>query len=156
MICTCGLVADDGDGPIHAYVVSSPSCWRTLTGLLQTSTHRLFTDAYMVQHAEGDDPRQIQSVTVHLVTLHAIKGHGHDPATASRITSAGVDVGRRIGGYQKLTAPPHWPHTVAEVAAERIGAGEYVDSVYLAWTDWDSETLEQLTEDVLAHLYRGT
>lgn len=57
--CTgCGLRRPVEHGPVHAYVTTSPECWALFTQL-PTQTERMFTDAYMAQHPDGDDPRQV-------------------------------------------------------------------------------------------------
>lgn len=152
-VCSCGLVAADNGGPVHPYVVTSAGCWAVFSKLLADTSDRLFTDAYMAQHVEGDDPRQIQSIAVHLTTLHAVLGHGVDTANASKITSIGVEVGRRMGGYPKLDAPSRWPHNVGHVEAGAVSAREFVDSVYGTWLEHDRDTPEKWTEEVLRALY---
>lgn len=77
----CGLVLPSEPGPVHAYVPSSPECWREL-GLVQADelerfayppAHGVVVDAYMAQHpGDGTDRRDRQSVYLHLVGLCAL------------------------------------------------------------------------------------
>jgi hypothetical protein len=55
----------------------SPACWARYGELLSVqysdpermAFHQLIVDTYAVQHPDGDDPRAIQSVGIHLMTL---------------------------------------------------------------------------------------
>lgn len=89
----CEASFEDIDGPVHAYVPSSPGCWKTF-GEVQADeiqrfgypqAHGLVVDAYMAQHpGDGADRRDRQSVFVHLVGLcaaleeHTPAGHTRD------------------------------------------------------------------------------
>ncbi|MGD0981452.1 MAG: DUF5946 family protein [Solirubrobacteraceae bacterium] len=94
----CGAQVLDIDGPVHAYVPSSPGCWMTF-GELQADemqrfryppAHRLVVDAYMAQHpGDGTDRRDRQSVFAHLVGLYAVLEQG---IPAERLS----DVFRRV------------------------------------------------------------
>jgi hypothetical protein len=94
----CGADVPDIDGPVHAYVPSSPGCWKRF-GEVQADemqrfryppAHRLVVDAYMAQHpGDGTDRRDRQSVFVHLVGLYAILEQG---MPAERVS----DVFRRV------------------------------------------------------------
>ena len=108
----------------------------------------------MVQHTDGDDKRQIQSVAVHLITLHAILGRGHDVDKASRITAAAVEVGRRSGGYLRLVPPNSWRFTIDDVARGGVLAKQYVNQVYRTWCAWGLGRVEGWTAETLDYLYR--
>ena len=73
----CGLVLESSDGPTHAYIGASASCW-ALFGTLSAApfsrtigsrSRRLADDAYAVQHPGAPDRRCVQSVAVHLMGL---------------------------------------------------------------------------------------
>jgi uncharacterized protein DUF5946 len=76
----CGGVFPDVQRPVHAYVSSSPGCWKTF-GEVQAdemqrfghpNAHGLVVDAYVAQHRGGGvDRRDRQSVFVHLIGLAA-------------------------------------------------------------------------------------
>ena len=102
----CGLVLPRSDGPTHAYVVTSPSCWALFSESLTTVGYRLYTDAYMAQHPGGTDRRQVQSVAVHLVRLYACLEMGRSGSEASTITQEAVAYGRELGEFPKLVGPP--------------------------------------------------
>jgi hypothetical protein len=69
---------------VHAYIPSSPGCWRTF-GEVQAdesqrfgypAVHGLVVDAYMAQHpGDGSDRRDRQSVLVHAIGLCAALEH---------------------------------------------------------------------------------
>lgn len=46
---------------------------------------QLVVDAYAVQHPGGDDPRAVQSVGIHLMTLCMFIEQGTDPALGTRL-----------------------------------------------------------------------
>lgn len=47
--------------------------------------HQLIVDAYAVQHPDGDDPRAIRSVAIHLMTLCLFLEHAVDPALGTSL-----------------------------------------------------------------------
>jgi len=89
---SCGADVPEVDGPVHAYVASSPGCWRAF-GEIQADealrfgyppAHRLVVDAYMAQHpGDGRDRRDRQSVFVHLAGLCAVLEEGAPPRLAT-------------------------------------------------------------------------
>ena len=87
----CGALVPDVDGPVHRYIGASPGCWATYGELLARefsdarayAAHRLTVDTYAVQHPGGPSRQSIQSVGVHLISLHLVleKGYNSTPAT---------------------------------------------------------------------------
>ena len=84
----CGALVDDAPGIPHKYLGTVWGCWEVFgqvlareysAGALDT-THRLTVDAYSVQHPGTLGRQTIQSLNVHLVSLHLILERG---ATAS-------------------------------------------------------------------------
>jgi hypothetical protein len=73
----CGSRLPAVEGPIHAYMTSSPACWAAFGEVTareyQTpelmSVHRLSVDAWAVQHPGDGSRRAIQSVGLHLARL---------------------------------------------------------------------------------------
>lgn len=100
----CGGAFPDVEGPVHAYVPSSPGCWKTF-GEVQADemqrfryppTHGLVVDAYMAQHpGDGRDRRDRQSVFVHLIGLCAAlelhAPHSHLRAVFRRVLQPRAD-----------------------------------------------------------------
>ncbi|MEM1263070.1 MAG: DUF5946 family protein [Pseudomonadota bacterium] len=80
----CGVVLPRVDGPVHKYMESTPSCWaafgevltREYSDATYMSVHRLTVDAYAVQHPGKPSPQSIQSVAVHLISLHSVLEQG--------------------------------------------------------------------------------
>ncbi len=148
----CLLELPEEEGPTHAYVTTSAACWRLFAETMSAVSERLFTDAYMVQHPTGDDPRQIQSVAVHLITLNASLELDQPMQRTSEITAAAVTLGRTLGGYPPLIPPESWTVTVADVALEEITGCQYVEEVWNSWRssglggvpDWTTSTLKLL------------
>ena len=77
----CGTSTPDTAGPVHAYMDSSPGCWQiygellewkdSLRGAEAMASAQQLVDSYAVQHSANPDPRNRQSVTVHLMSLCA-------------------------------------------------------------------------------------
>lgn len=105
----CGAEVPEADGPVHAYVASSPGCWETF-GEVQTdeaqrfgypAAHRVAVDAYMAQHpGDGSDRRDRQSVFVHLVGLCAVVEHRLPHTYATKLL--GQVIRRRGGDFPVL------------------------------------------------------
>ena len=70
---------------------SSPSCWATYGHLLAReysdpqymAVHRLTVDSYAAQHPGRPSPQSIQSVAVHLNSLHEVLERKLSPAAAA-------------------------------------------------------------------------
>ena len=150
----CGVMLPRSDGPTHAYVVTSPSCWGLFSQSLIQNGYRLFTDAYMAQHPGGTDRRQVQSVAVHLVTLFAVLEKGRSESEASKITQEAVVHGRDIGGYPKLPEPDPtaWPHNIEDVDARRASHQQYATSVLRVWEESQGERIAEWTLAVLGRI----
>lgn len=89
--CRVGLPALDA--PAHPYMTCSPACWVRYGDLLaaqysnpdRLAFHQIVVDTYAVQHPDGDDPRAIQSVGIHLMTLCLFLERGTDPFLGTRL-----------------------------------------------------------------------
>ena len=84
----CGALVDDTPGTPHKYLGAAWGCWEIFGQVLAREysagaldiTHRLTVDAYSLQHPGTPGRQTIQSMNVHLVSLHLILERG---ATAS-------------------------------------------------------------------------
>jgi len=78
-------MVSDIDGPIHDYLDASPGCWERYGEILAREygeygypeVHRQTVDAYAIQHPgvparSARDPRAIQSLAVHLISLYLV------------------------------------------------------------------------------------
>lgn len=133
-------------GPAHAYVPSSPGCWRVF-GEVQADelarfgyppAHGLVVDAYMAQHpGDGHDRRARQSVVVHLLALCAVLEHDATPAQRAAVMRGA------------LAGPPDFPplprptHPASVTVLRMVGAADLDDYAARAhewatavWTSW--------------------
>src|SRR5262249_39844945 len=118
----CGGLFETIDGPTHRYMESSPGCWRAYGEVLAREfsdptylgVHRLTADAYAVQHPGRPSSRQaIQSVAVHLISIHLLLERGASVSYAERGMRAALEV---KGQFIWLTPPASMgPITVADV-----------------------------------------
>ena len=87
----CGARFEHIDGPVHAYMDSSPGCWAAYGAVLEREysnpillrTHRLSVDAYAVQHPGQPSRQSIQSVGLHLLRLILLLEHGLSTESAN-------------------------------------------------------------------------
>lgn len=107
----------------------------------------------MAQHPDGEDPRQVQSVAVHLVTIEAVHRQDQPLRMASAVTAAAVELGRAIGGYRVLHRPTSWRSTIADVIEATVDPEEYVQDVLQAWEATEGLQIGRWTEETLDYLY---
>ena len=163
----CGALFPPYDGPTHRYLGASAACWalchNLTTGtepdsdLLRASRvpvgtptqekgalrlEHVWGDAYGVQHHGGTSAQAIQSVVIHLLTLHGAVTRGADGNWVKRRAL------RTRGVFRKLQPPPlgcaltirHlFPCDGADATATRV---EYAHSVYSAWMGLHRLTVE--------------
>lgn len=101
--CRCGAQVPDTDGATHKYLDAVPGCWaiygeilaREYEDFTYMKVHHLTVDAYAVQHPGSPSPQTIQSVAVHLISLHHQLEKGSDIETVRRAMQAATqDKGR--------------------------------------------------------------
>lgn len=147
----CGARLPVVAGPTHRYIGASPACWAIFSALqnggeppLAPAPHlALLTDAYAAQHPGVPSPQSIQSVAVHLITLHGILTRGMAPAQALWLRQA------TLRGRERDRQPRfHWltpPDLTQGITVADIVAGatptartdlvrRYVDEVWAAWS----------------------
>jgi hypothetical protein len=133
----CGAVLDDQDGPVHAYMASSPACWAAFGALLAAEyadprlmgVHRLSVDTYAVQHpGAADDRRAVQSVGLHLARLMQQLDQPRAPDETNAIM---VRFTARKHHLVRLAPPVAFTLTVANVTPA-IGGPRHSEQV-LAW-----------------------
>ncbi len=158
----CGARVPDIAGPTHLYMTSAPGCWalhgelvaRGLDWTVGRGTYQLRTDAYATQHATNPDPRNRQSVAVHLMSLCATFELGFE---AGRTTTLIGGWTHRPGGYPDLiSAARHGELTVVDaLAAEdpeayRTTVERWARSVWDGWSPAHAEIRRLLAEHGLA------
>jgi len=83
----CDVALPAADQPPHPYMTCSTGCWARYGELLavqysdpqRMTFHQLVVDAYAAQHPDGAEPRAVQSVAIHLMTLYLFE-RDVDPA----------------------------------------------------------------------------
>lgn len=140
----CGARFYNEDGPTHAYMTSSPACWRAYGELLAAEyssedlmlIHRLTVDAYAVQHPGGNGRRAIQSVGLHLAGL---KFQLVDAVTPEVARKAMQKLSQHKASLVRLEPPRFFSMTITDVAP-LAGSDEHVGAVTAwaksAWEDW--------------------
>lgn len=145
----CGAQVPDIDGPVHAYMASTPGCWQTYGEVLAAEygdvtywpAHQLTVDAYAVQHPTNPDRRNRQSVAVHLISLHLVLERDVAPQHAPKARSHHVKR-HRATGFPWMDPPPcRGTVTVADVVGA-ANAEEHFERVRrwadAAWQAWAS------------------
>jgi hypothetical protein len=172
----CGALFPPYHGPTHRYVGASAACWALVSALtsrslpdpellrLSKAPHfaiewsqgdalaldPVWGDAYGVQHHGDDSPQAIQSVAVHLLTLHGAITRKADGMWVKRRAL------RTRGVFHKLEPPPlgnaltirHlFPGEGTAAVARR---SDYAYSVYRAWIALHRTTVESWYERYVA------
>ncbi len=135
----------DTDALTHPYIGASPGCWSIYADVLgreygeyaYPECHRLTVDAYAAQHPGTMSRQSIQSVAVHLISLHLIIERNIAPADATRLMPAIV---QRASGFTWLQPPATiGTITIIDVAATRDldhhqrMVRNWAESVWAAW-----------------------
>ncbi len=142
----CGSRLPAVDGPIHAYMTSSPACWAAFGEVMAREyqnpdlmpVHRLSVDAWAAQHP-GDGSRQaIQSVGLHLARLMVQLDDGLSGEAAN---AAMLGFASRKAELPVLEAPP-FSMTVADVVGA-VAPDDHAEAVRrwarAVWNDWRAE-----------------
>jgi Family of unknown function (DUF5946) len=160
----CGALAPDIRGPVHGYMLAAPGCWSLYTGLEDwkiglsgsqgIDTAQRMIDSYAVQHATNPDPRNRQSVAVHLMSLCAALEHDVPGARLRRLLGTWT---HRPGGYPVLEPrPAAYAITVRDVAdADAVArAGVVCLWAKMTWSAW-SDHHEQVRAWLAAPTRQG-
>ena len=140
----CGGEFDEGDGPTHAYMLSSPGCWAPYGEVLAREyqdpaymrLHRLTVDAYAVQHPGVDTQQARNSVGVHLSRLSLFFERGWP---ISRVNDAMPEITAKKKHYPWLTPPEQLGAlTVKHVLAARTPAEHEAAVEQWARSVWDA------------------
>lgn len=142
----CGASFPPRDGPVHAYMLSSPACWAAYGEVLAREysdpallgIHRLSVDAYAVQHPGRESRKSIQSVGVHSLLLCLALEHELDPEQANEAILAIGEIKHRFTWLDP-------PSSLGELTVEHVLAASTADehvarvrawarSAWMAWT----------------------
>jgi len=140
----CGADLPAHEGPVHRYLESSPACWAKYGELLAReyqnpelmAVHRLTVDSFAVQHPGRPSPPSIQSVAVHLISLHAVLELGMDPRRATDLIRRCADGGRFLwleppASPAKLTVLH--PLAASTVEAHVKAVGDWAEAAWQSW-----------------------
>lgn len=147
----CGARLDPLEGPVHAYMASSPACFAAFNALLAAEyagyesqalrdVHRLTVDTWAVQHpGSPHDRRAVQSVGLHLARLRLQLESPRPPAETNAVM---LDFSRHKATLPPLEPPARFRITAAEVApfagtflhAEKVRAWARA-----TWEDWSAQ-----------------
>jgi hypothetical protein len=135
----CGGLVPDTDGPTHRYLEASPGCWELYGEVLSReysdaafgALHRLTVDSYAVQHPGRPSPQTIQSVCLHLISLHLVVERRLAPAYATRVLA---EAARTKDRFSWLVPPPARGAVTVLDVAETSGPMEHLEKVR-AWAD---------------------
>jgi hypothetical protein len=141
----CGAEVPDISGPTHSYMTSAPGCWASHGELVARGIRldaaggasQLRTDAYAAQHATNPDPRNRQSVAVHLMSLCATFELGLAQGRTTHLIGGWT---HRKGGYPDLTSSRrHGSLTVVDALEDaddlgyEIAVDRWARSVWAGW-----------------------
>lgn len=141
----CGAKYEPSEGPVHAYMHSSPACFAAFNTVLVAEyaspalrdTHRLTVDTWAVQHpGSSTDRRAIQSVGLHLARLLLQLTCPRPPAETNAVM---LDFSRHKATMPALQPPSSFRITAADVApfAGSLQHAEKVrDWAKATWQDW--------------------
>lgn len=154
----CQALLPPMDGPTHRYIGASPACWALYSALQSggepplhpAPATALLVDAYAAQHPGTPSPQAIQSVAVHILTLHGILAHGIGVDQALRLRRLALQerAGSRHGRYTWL-APPDFSGTptIAAIVAEPTPTARtamverYVEQIHHRWFNRHGTTI---------------
>jgi len=141
----CGGAFAPMDGPVHAYMTSSPACWDAFGQLLAAeyssyelmAVHRLTVDCYAVQHPGNPaERRAVQSVGLHLARL-SVQMEGLRPPDETNEVM--LDFARHKATLMPLPQPARFHVTVDQVAPH-AGTDRHAEKVrqwaQATWEDW--------------------
>jgi hypothetical protein len=117
----CGACFLPIDGPVHAYMTSSPACFAAFSTMLAAEysdpallqTHRLTVDTYAVQHpGNAADRRAVQSVGLHLARLYVQLESEWSPPETNAVM---LDFSQHKSSLVALDPPSAFRMTIADV-----------------------------------------
>lgn len=145
----CRAMLPKLDGPTHRYIGASAACWAMYSALgvgdppVQSAPmNALLVDAYATQHHGVPSNQAIQSMAVHLLTLHGVLVRGRSPLEVFWLRTRGLrdGVAHKHERFRWLE-PPSFEAclTVADVVQEptpearAVMLAAYVEQVWTLW-----------------------
>jgi hypothetical protein len=143
----CGACFLPTDGPVHAYMTSSPACFAAYLNVLAAEysdpallqTHRLSVDTYAVQHpGDRTDRRAVQSVGLHVARLYVQLESERPPLETNAVM---LDFAQHKSSLVALDPPAVFRMTITDVLphCDSPSHAEIVRKwARTTWEDWAS------------------
>jgi len=143
----CGAMLAAADGPVHAYMTSSPGCFARFNALLAAEyqsaalrgVNRLTVDAWAVQHpGSAGDGRAVRSVGLHLARLMLQLENPRPPRETNAVM---LDFARHKATLRPLVPPSAFAITAADVApfaGTSLHEAKVRGWAAAAWRDWSA------------------
>lgn len=141
----CGALVPDTPGPTHRYIGAPAQCWalfgevlaREYSDFRYASVHQLTVDSYAAQHPGEPSRQSIQSVAVHLISLHLMLERGY----VSRQATKAVQRATSLENVFEWLDPPEslgvvtieHVHGARDAAAHQERVREWAAAVWSAW-----------------------
>ncbi len=154
----CAARLRNHNGATHRYIGASAACWALFSDLFNAGQPpmasgamiSLLGDAYAAQHPGTPSPQSVQSVAVHLLTLHGVFLRGVEPTNALWVRQRALrEHGRaKHERFQWLAAPSFAGLlTIADIvqaptALERATvASSFIETVWMQWAERHVSTI---------------
>lgn len=120
----CGAKSLNIEGEVHEYMLASPGCWemfnevlaREYSDLRYWRAHHFTVDAYACQHVgKKEDRRALNSVNIHLVSLHGIFKKGLSQSEAPKLKEKFSQFHKGKNTLEWLEPPSFGPLTIFEL-----------------------------------------
>lgn len=161
----CAVALPAQAGPVHRYMTASPACWALYSGLFSAGEPLvlggpllgLTVDAYAAQHPGTPNPQAIQSVAVHLLTMHGVFERGQNVGRALWLRTRSLRDDKALGHkHSRFTwlTPPSFAGllNVAAIAAAPTPqargavAERWIRQVYDTWAAAHAATIARWYE----------
>ncbi|MEO6457262.1 MAG: DUF5946 family protein [Chloroflexia bacterium] len=161
----CGALVPDIEGPIHAYMLSAPGCWRIYGEILakeytpeyyDADSHRISVDAYAVTHPGRKERKAIQSVNIHLIRLyHTFETNLGGEKLLQVIKKAADD--ETLHKELVWRTPPMFENTLhvtdvlkaKDTEEHKKIVRSWGESVWKVWKDKHGDTIESLAMKIM-------
>jgi Family of unknown function (DUF5946) len=153
--CFCGAEVPDIEGPVHPYMESTPGCWKAYGEILAREYsdikymrfHQVTVDSFACQHYGKPSPQNIQSVNLHLASLHLVFAKGKDLLYANQAIQK---LAKFKTKFTWLAPPVSVGHINLMNIWKAKNAKDHTDQVYewgkSTWRAWAShhKTIEKI------------
>ena len=124
-------------GPTHRYIGASPQCWalfgevlaREYSDFRYASVHQFTVNAYAAQHPGVPSRQSIQSVAVHLISLHLMLERSY----ASRKATKAIQQATSLEGVFEWLDPPE---SLGAVTIEHVHVAQDATAHHARVREW--------------------